>query len=122
MIIRVDRDYSGGESTIKFVTDMPAALKPLGVPPEVYHGTIRSINDMLQESGRVSGHSVLECCFSVWTCFMFDYCIKTHFDKTRKRLTEFLERENSEKYKAFGIKFVDPEKTAFLDLVIIVES
>ncbi|KJA25921.1 hypothetical protein HYPSUDRAFT_133404, partial [Hypholoma sublateritium FD-334 SS-4] len=118
-IIRVERDYTGGE-LIQFTPIYPLELEGR-ITPTQFLESINAINEVLIAAYSLR-HAMLDNVLAVFTLQISKLFMKTHFEKastaTMLRLRKVVEQMNAEVYNPVGLNMLWPENVAFLYLEI----
>ncbi|KAF8895031.1 Golgin subfamily A member 7/ERF4 family-domain-containing protein [Gymnopilus junonius] len=115
-ILRVERDYTGGELIIQFAPIYPLELEGR-ITPTHFLESINSINELL-----ISAHSLKRSLFdnlvSILSLQVSRLFLKTHFEKEMMRLRKLIDKLNAELYNPVGLNMLWPGSVAFLYLEI----
>ncbi|KAJ3789751.1 Golgin subfamily A member 7/ERF4 family-domain-containing protein [Lentinula aff. detonsa] len=114
-IIRVERDYTGGE-LIQFAPIYPLELEGR-ITPTQFLESINSINELLI-SAHSFRHAMIDNFFSVFTLQISAVLFETHYDREMKRLQQLFDELNTDLYNPSGLNLLWPQKVAFLFLEI----
>ncbi|KAI0344237.1 hypothetical protein BDW22DRAFT_1145030 [Trametopsis cervina] len=114
-LIRVERDYSGGE-LVQFASTYPLELEGR-ITPTQFLETINAINECL-----ISAHSLRWSAFdnalSFFTLQLSKLLLPSHYDKEMRRLQKLIEEINTTLYNPVGLNILWPRKVAFIFLEI----
>ncbi|TDL15849.1 hypothetical protein BD410DRAFT_822977 [Rickenella mellea] len=114
-IIRVERDYSGGE-LVQFSPSYPLELEGR-ITPTQFLETINAINELL-----ISAHSLtwsfVDNTTAILSLYLTRLLFKSHYDKEMLKLKQLLDRLNTELYHPRGLHILWPRNVAFLFLEI----
>ncbi|KAI0706204.1 Golgin subfamily A member 7/ERF4 family-domain-containing protein [Cytidiella melzeri] len=113
-IIRVERDYEGGE-LVQFSSTYPLELDGR-ITPTQFLETINTINERM-----ISAHSLRWSCFdnalSFFTLQLSRVFVTSHYDRMR-RLQKSLDELNTTLYNPVGLNILWPRNVAFMFLEI----
>ncbi|KAJ3217750.1 hypothetical protein HDU67_007305 [Dinochytrium kinnereticum] len=98
-------------------TELPASLTSR-LPAEVFGATIGRINEMLAEASRTSFKAIMKAVGAF--LFSTDLITASDYDKALENLTAFLDNENKKTFEPAGLHIVDPRRTAFLHIEILI--
>ncbi|KAF9042065.1 Golgin subfamily A member 7/ERF4 family-domain-containing protein, partial [Panaeolus papilionaceus] len=114
-ILRVERDYTGGE-VIQFAPIYPLELEGRLTPTQFLE-SINAINELL-----ISAHSlrfsIFDNMLSIFTLQISKFFRTTHFEKEMGRLHDLFDELNGEMYNPVGLNILWPKNVAFLYLEI----
>ncbi|KAG9055036.1 hypothetical protein FS842_003331 [Serendipita sp. 407] len=114
-IIRIERDYSGGE-LVQFYPIYPIELEGR-ITPTQWLDTVNGINEIL-----ISGHSLKRAAIhhllAVFTLYISTMLMDTHYEKETKRLKTFIDQCNEQLYHSQGLNILWPRSNGFLFLEI----
>ncbi|CAG7847974.1 SubName: Full=Putative uncharacterized protein {ECO:0000313/EMBL:EGN94093.1} [Serendipita indica DSM 11827] len=114
-IIRIERDYSGGE-LVQFYPIYPIELEGR-ITPTQWLDTVNGINEIL-----ISAHSLKRAAFhhilSVLTLYISSMLMDSHYDKEMSRLRTFIDQCNEQLYHSQGLNILWPRSNGFLFLEI----
>ncbi|KAJ7226108.1 Golgin subfamily A member 7/ERF4 family-domain-containing protein, partial [Mycena pura] len=114
-ILRVERDYSGGE-LIQFAPIYPLELEGR-ITPTQFLESINAINEVL-----ISAHSLrysfLDNMLAVFTLQLSRVFLTAHYEKEMRRLQELIHELNSRVYNPAGLNILWPRRVAFLFMEI----
>lgn len=114
-IVRIERDYGGGELT-QFSTIYPIELDGR-ITPTQFMETINDINELLI-SAHSARHSFIYNFLAVATLHLSTLVFTSHYDKEMRRLKEKIEGINTQIYNPVGLNILWPRNVAFLFLEI----
>ncbi|KAI0369921.1 hypothetical protein BV20DRAFT_1121707 [Pilatotrama ljubarskyi] len=123
-IVRIERDYSGGElpqfsSTYPLELEgrryLPAAL-PL-ITPTQFLETINAINEILL-SAHSTGHAFVDNALAFFSLQVSRAVKKSHYEKEMERLKATIDMLNEEVYNPVGLHIKWPRSVAFLFMEI----
>jgi len=114
-IVRIERDYAGGE-LVQFQPTFPLELDGR-ITPTQFLETINGINEML-----ISAHSLkrsfMDNTLALCTLYLSLLVMDTHYERTMRKLAQFIDRLNLELYNPRGLNILWPRKSAFMFLEI----
>ncbi|EJT99041.1 hypothetical protein DACRYDRAFT_82948 [Dacryopinax primogenitus] len=114
-ILRVERDYSGGE-IIQFHPAYPLELEGR-ITHTQFQETINTINERL-----ISAHSLWWSFFdntiAILTLYLSWLCFSTHYDREMSKLRGTIDQLNRDVYNPAGLNILWPRSVAFLFLEI----
>ncbi|KAI8144479.1 Golgin subfamily A member 7/ERF4 family-domain-containing protein [Fennellomyces sp. T-0311] len=114
--VRIERDYSRGDGITRFCTDFPAELSGRIDPSQLCH-TVEKINDLLANAEKVSLNvfdNIMECL----TLYIWPMLFSTHYLRSIKHLSQFIDSQNEQLYHSQGISIANPVRSAFLFIEI----
>ncbi|KAJ4485469.1 Golgin subfamily A member 7/ERF4 family-domain-containing protein [Lentinula aciculospora] len=114
-IIRVERDYTGGE-LIQFAPIYPLELEGR-ITPTQFLESMNSINELLI-SAHSFHHAIVDNLFSVFTLQLSTVLLNTHYEREMKRLQHLFDQLNADLYNPSGLNLLWPQRVAFLFLEI----
>lgn len=114
-IVRIERDYAGGELT-QFSSTYPIELDGR-ITPTQFMETINDINELLISAYSVH-HSFIYNFLAVATLHLSSLFLTSHYDKEMRRLKQTIERINTQIYNPVGLNILWPRNVAFLFLEI----
>ncbi|KAG8927327.1 hypothetical protein FRC01_007662 [Tulasnella sp. 417] len=114
-IVRVERDYSGGE-LVQFYPTYPLEFEGR-ITPTKFQASINEINEVLISAYSLR-HSALENVLGVVTLYLWTMLTETHYDKEMRRLAQLFDQLNKEVYNPAGLNLLWPRKVGFLFLEI----
>ncbi|KAI8838652.1 Golgin subfamily A member 7/ERF4 [Chytridium lagenaria] len=103
------------------IFSLPAVMPELllsRLPEDVVAATIKKVNDMLEEASRITWGAVMKAVGAF--LFSTDIFMGSDYDKSLAKLSAFIEQENKTTFEPAGIHLVDPRRTAFLHMEILV--
>ncbi|KIY66094.1 hypothetical protein CYLTODRAFT_334315, partial [Cylindrobasidium torrendii FP15055 ss-10] len=110
-VIRIERDYSGGE-LIQFAPIYPLELEGR-ITPTQFLESINSINECLIEAHSMR-RSALEISLAIATLYLSRLVVTSHYDKQMARLKELFGELNAGLYNPAGLNLLWPSDIAFL--------
>ncbi|KAI0809089.1 Golgin subfamily A member 7/ERF4 family-domain-containing protein [Irpex lacteus] len=114
-IIRVERDYSGGE-LVQFASTYPLELEGR-ITPTQFLETINAINERL-----IAAHSLKWSCIdtalSFFTLQLSRLFVNSHYDREMRRLRKTIDEINTSLYNPVGLNILWPRNVAFMFLEI----
>lgn len=114
-IVRVERDYSGGE-IIQFSAVYPLEFEGR-ITPTQFLESINAINEILISAHSLS-HSCLDNMLAFFTLQLSRLVTTTHYEKEMKRLHRLVDGMNRNTFNPVGLNIVWPKNVAFLFLEI----
>jgi len=114
-IVRVERDYSGGE-IIQFSAIYPLEFEGR-IKPTQFLESINAINEILISAHSLS-HSCLDNMLAFFTLQLSRLMTTTHYEKEMSRLRQLIDAMNQNTFNPVGLNIVWPENVAFLFLEI----
>ncbi|KAG8984942.1 hypothetical protein FRB94_005910 [Tulasnella sp. JGI-2019a] len=114
-IVRVERDYSGGE-LVQLYPTYPLEFEGR-VTPTQFQASINEINEILISAYSLRS-SAFENILGVMTLYLSTLILETHYEKEMRRLARLFDRLNREIFNPAGLNLVWPRKSAFLFLDI----
>jgi len=114
-IVRVERDYSGGE-LVQFYPTYPLEFEGR-ITPTKFQASINEINEVLISAYSLKW-SALENVLGVMTLYASTFLIETHHKKEMKRLAGLFDQLNAEVFNPAGLNLLWPRKVGFLFLEI----
>ncbi|EGN94093.1 hypothetical protein SERLA73DRAFT_96909 [Serpula lacrymans var. lacrymans S7.3] len=114
-IVRIERDYSGGE-LIQFAPTYPLELEGR-ITPTQFLETINTINEILISAHSIR-HSIVYNTLAVLTLQIWRVVMDSHYDKEMKRLQRAIDDLNASIYNPVGLNILWPRRVAFLFLEI----
>jgi len=114
-IVRVERDYSGGE-LVQLYPTYPLEFEGR-VTPTQFQASINEINEVLISAYSLRS-SAFEHILGVMTLYLSTLILETHYEKEMRRLARLFDRLNREIFHPVGLSLVWPRKSAFLFLDI----
>ncbi|KAF9019356.1 hypothetical protein BDZ89DRAFT_959302, partial [Hymenopellis radicata] len=110
-IIRVERDYTGGE-LIQFAPIYPLELEGR-ITPTQFLESINAINERLIEAHSLS-MAMFDNVLAVVTMYLSRLVVPSHYDKEMRRLKDLFEELNTGLYNPAGLHLLWPGDVAFL--------
>ncbi|GAA5923648.1 hypothetical protein JCM3775_000460 [Rhodotorula graminis] len=114
-VIRVERDYSAGE-TCQMWSGWIWELEGR-VSPTDYQNALNEVNEVLA-SAHDPTRSVLDNCLAIVTLYLSPLVLSSHYEREIRRLHSVLERLNRDLFNPAGLNLLSPLKRAFLFLEI----
>ncbi|KAG8905428.1 hypothetical protein FRB99_008974 [Tulasnella sp. 403] len=114
-IVRIERDYSGGE-LVQFYPTYPLEFEGR-ITPTKFQASINEINEVLISAYSLR-YSALENVLGIVTLYLSTLLFETHYDKEMRRLARLFDRLNKEVYNPVGLNLLWPRKVGFLFLEI----
>lgn len=114
-IVRVERDYSGGE-IIQFSAVYPLEFEGR-ITPTQFLESINAINEILISAHSLS-HSCLDNMLAFFTLQLSRLVTTTHYEKEMSRLHRLVDAMNRNTFNPVGLNIVWPKNVAFLFLEI----
>ncbi|KAJ7789460.1 Golgin subfamily A member 7/ERF4 family-domain-containing protein, partial [Mycena olivaceomarginata] len=114
-ILRVERDYSGGE-LIQFAPIYPLELEGR-ITPTQFLESINAINEVLISAHSLR-HSFLDNMLSVFTLQLSRLILTSHYEKQMRQLQLLIQELNERVYNPVGLNILWPRKVAFLFMEI----
>ncbi|KAG8883756.1 hypothetical protein FRB97_005930 [Tulasnella sp. 331] len=114
-IVRVERDYSGGE-LVQFYPTYPLEFEGR-VTPTQFQSSINEINEVLISAYSLQS-SAFEHFLGVMTLYLSTLVLETHYEREMQRLARLFDRLNREIFNPVGLNLLWPRKSAFLFLDI----
>lgn len=114
-IVRIERDYSGGEIT-QFSAVYPLELEGR-ITPTQFLESINAINEILISAHSLS-HSCLDNVLAFFTLQLSRLVTTTHYEKEMSRLLQLIDVMNKNTFNPVGLNIVWPKNVAFLFLEI----
>ncbi|GAA5894580.1 hypothetical protein JCM8208_006279 [Rhodotorula glutinis] len=110
-VIRVERDYSAGE-TCQMWSGWIWELEGR-VSPTDYQNALNEINEVLA-SAHDPTRSILDNLLAVVTLYLSPLVLSSHYQREMRRLRSVLERLNRDLFNPAGLNLLSPLTTAFL--------
>ncbi|KAI0321141.1 Golgin subfamily A member 7/ERF4 family-domain-containing protein [Amylostereum chailletii] len=114
-IVRVERDYSGGE-VVQFAPTYPLELEGR-ITPTQFLETINAFNEIL-----ISAHSLrrsfVDNVLDIFTLHISKLVLSSHYEKEMRRLKQTMEAYNAELYNPAGLNILWPQRVGFLFLEV----
>jgi len=114
-IVRVERDYTGGE-VVQFSSAYPTELEGR-ITPRQFMESINAINEILISAYSV-WHSVLDNCVEIFSLQLSRVVISTHYEREMKRLQRLIDDQNRQLFNPGGLNILWPRKVGFIFLEI----
>lgn len=114
-IIRIERDYTGGELT-QFAPIYPLELEGR-INPTQFLESINAINELLISAHSLH-HSFMDNMLAVFSLQLSKLFLTSHYDKEMARLRYLFEDLNAGLYNPVGLNIIWPRDVAFLFLEI----
>jgi len=114
-IIRVERDYTGGE-LVQFAPIYPLELEGR-INPTQFLESINAINELLISAHSLR-HSFLDNMLAVLSLQVSKHILTSHYEKEMQRLRYLFDDLNAGLYNPVGLNIVWPRDVAFLYLEI----
>lgn len=114
-IIRVERDYTGGE-LVQFAPIYPLELENRLTPTQFLE-SINSINELLISAHSLR-HSFLDNVLTVFSLQLSKLFVTTHYEKEMQRVHHLIDDLNAALFNPVGLNILWPENVAFLFLEI----
>ncbi|TFY79830.1 hypothetical protein EWM64_g4190, partial [Hericium alpestre] len=114
-IVRIERDYSGGD-IIQFADTYPLELEGR-ITHTQFLETINAINEVLIEAHSLRW-SALDTFLDIFTLHVSSLIMSSHYDREMRRLQRIFGELNRELYNPMGLNILWPRKVAFLFLEI----
>ena len=106
MKVFVQRDYSRG-TNCRFITEMPVELQGK-IEDQTFVHTVQGINEIMDDAERIGFASYFENCLGCLTGYLSLLCFETHYNKCLKRLTEYVNQQNSDVFVPRGLMIINP--------------
>ncbi|KAI0327997.1 hypothetical protein GY45DRAFT_1347452 [Cubamyces sp. BRFM 1775] len=114
-IVRIERDYSGGELP-QFLSTYPLELEGR-ITPTQFLETINAINEILL-SAHSLGHAFVDNALAFFSLQTTRVLKKSHYEKEMDRLKSMIDMLNEQVYNPVGLNILWPRSVAFLFLEI----
>ncbi|KAI0656783.1 Golgin subfamily A member 7/ERF4 family-domain-containing protein [Cubamyces menziesii] len=114
-IVRIERDYSGGELP-QFLSTYPLELEGR-ITPTQFLETINAINEILL-SAHSLGHAFVDNALAFFSLQTSRVLKKSHYEKEMDRLKSMIDMLNEQVYNPVGLNIKWPRSVAFLFLEI----
>ncbi|KAI0932887.1 hypothetical protein AcW1_000123 [Taiwanofungus camphoratus] len=114
-IVRVERDYSGGE-LVQFASVYPLEFEGR-ITPTQFLETINAINELLLSAHSLR-HSFFDNTISFLSLQLSRLVITSHYEKEMQQLHNLIDDLNVRLYNPVGLNILWPRKVAFLFLEI----
>ncbi|KAI0063144.1 hypothetical protein BV25DRAFT_451171 [Artomyces pyxidatus] len=114
-IVRVERDYTGGE-VVQFAPTYPLEFEGR-ITPTQFLESINAMNEIL-----ISAHSLrrsfFDNCLDILTLRIYKLVLSSHYEREMRRLQRLLDELNGGLYNPVGLHILWPGKVGFLFLEI----
>jgi len=114
-IVRVERDYSGGE-VVQFSSSFRDELEGR-ITPRQFMESINAINEILISAYSLR-HSVFDNCVEIFSLQLSRLLVSTHYEREMNRLQRLMDKLNQELYNPAGLNMLWPRKVGFIFLEI----
>jgi len=114
-IVRVERDYTGGE-IVQFTSVYPMELEGR-ITPRQFMECINAINEILISAYSL-WHSVIDKGIEIFSLQLSRLVISTHYEREMKRLQRLIDDLNRQLFNLAGLNVLWPRKVGFLFLEI----
>ncbi|ORY91578.1 Golgin subfamily A member 7/ERF4 family-domain-containing protein [Leucosporidium creatinivorum] len=114
-VIRVERDYSGGE-LCQFWSGWIWELEGR-ISPTDFQNTLNELNTVLA-SAHDPYKSCFDNCFAILTLYISPQILGSHYEREMAKFDRIMERANREVYNPAGLNLLSPRRNAFLFLEI----
>ncbi|KAF8499124.1 Golgin subfamily A member 7/ERF4 family-domain-containing protein, partial [Russula emetica] len=114
-IVRVERDYTGGE-IVQFASVYPMELEGR-ITPRQFMESINAINEILISANSL-WHSVFDNGVEIFSLQLSRLVISTHYEREMKRLQRLIDDLNRQLFNLAGLNMLWPRKVGFLFLEI----
>jgi len=114
-IVRVERDYTGGE-IVQFSSAYPVELEGR-ITPRQFMESINAINEILITAYSL-WHSVFDNCVEIFSLQLSRLVVSTHYEREMERLQRLLDDLNRQLFNLAGLNMLWPRKVGFLFLEI----
>jgi hypothetical protein len=102
----VQRDYCDG-TAVKFQTKFPQELEGK-IDRNTFESTVNELNAMYNEAESLSARTYCENCFACLTAYLIFLCMDTHYEKILKKISRYIQDQNTNVYIPRGLLLVDP--------------
>ncbi|XP_028391634.1 golgin subfamily A member 7-like isoform X2 [Dendronephthya gigantea] len=102
----VQRDYSRG-TNCRFMTEMPVELNGK-IDEQAFQHTIQGINEIMDDAEKIGPASYFENCLGCLTGYLSLLCFETHYNKCLKRLSEYINQQNTNVFVPLGLMLTNP--------------
>eukprot|EP00030_Apusomonadida_sp_AF-17_P006108 a677643_188.p1 GENE.a677643_188~~a677643_188.p1 ORF type:complete len:161 (+),score=52.38 a677643_188:39-485(+) len=116
----VKRDFSHGEYPTKYITKLPQKLEGK-VNPDTFADTVQSINEYFARAEDINAGMIAEGCCAFMSLFTLYWCVPSRYERRMNELETFLQGENENKYRALGMHWSHPKRSAFRHIVVSVD-
>lgn len=106
MKVFVQRDYSRG-TNCRFMTEMPVELNGK-IDEQMFLHTVQGINEILDDAERIGVSSYFENCLGCLTGYLSLLCLETQYDKSLRRLNEYVNEQNTSVFVPRGLMLTNP--------------
>jgi hypothetical protein len=114
-IVRVERDYSGGE-IVQFSSTYPLEFEGR-ITPTQFLESINAFNEILI-SAHSLWHSVFDNCIEIFSLQLSRLFLSTHYEREMDRLRRHMNELNHQLFNPVGLNILWPRKVGFLFLEI----
>ncbi|KAI0035274.1 Golgin subfamily A member 7/ERF4 family-domain-containing protein [Vararia minispora EC-137] len=114
-ILRIERDYSGGE-IVQFSPTYPLELEGR-ITPTQFLETINAFNEILISAYSLR-HGFIDNALDIFSLHLSRLVMSTHYDREMKRLKRTMDQLNTELYNPVGLNILWPRRVGFLFLEI----
>jgi len=114
-IVRVERDYSGGE-IVQFASTFPMELEGR-ITPTQFLESINAINEVLISAYNL-WRSVVDNCVEILSLQLSRLFLSTHYQREMSRLQRLVDELNRQLFNPVGLNMLWPRKVGFLFLEI----
>ncbi|KAI9460207.1 Golgin subfamily A member 7/ERF4 family-domain-containing protein [Lactarius psammicola] len=114
-IVRVERDYSGGE-IVQFSSTYPLEFEGR-ITPTQFLESINAINEILISASSL-WHSVFDNCIEILSLQLSRLFLPTHYEREMNRLRRHMDDLNHQLFNPVGLNILWPRKVGFLFLEI----
>ncbi|KAJ7578480.1 Golgin subfamily A member 7/ERF4 family-domain-containing protein [Mycena floridula] len=115
-IVRIERDYTGGEGIIQFAPIYPLELEGR-ITPTQFLSSINSINEILISAHSIKG-AFIENALEVFTLGLSKLVFGGWYDKEMRHLQDLFQTLNQEVYNPAGLNLLWPRSVGFLFMEI----
>ncbi|KAH9982194.1 Golgin subfamily A member 7/ERF4 family-domain-containing protein [Lactifluus volemus] len=110
-IVRVERDYSGGE-IVQFASTFPMELEGR-ITPTQFLESINAINEVLISAYNL-WRSVVDNCVEILSLQLSRLFLSTHYQREMSRLQRLMDELNRQLFNPVGLNMLWPRKVGFL--------
>ncbi|KAF8272322.1 Golgin subfamily A member 7/ERF4 family-domain-containing protein [Lactarius quietus] len=110
-IVRVERDYSGGE-IVQFSSTYPLEFEGR-ITPTQFLESINAINEILITAHSL-WHSVFDNCIEIFSLQLSRLFLSTHYEREMNRLRRHMDDLNHQLFNPVGLNILWPRKVGFL--------
>ncbi|KAI0252657.1 Golgin subfamily A member 7/ERF4 family-domain-containing protein, partial [Lactifluus subvellereus] len=114
-IVRVERDYSGGE-IVQFASTYPLEFEGR-ITATQFLESINAINEILISAYSL-WHSVADNCVEIFSLQLSRLLLSTHYEREMNRLQQLMDNLNRQVFNPVGLNILWPRKVGFLFLEI----